>query len=141
MNLVDRFRPPSAEADARETLEWVRRMEVVSGIGCIAFGLAYWGDGWWSWALLGVGVVAISRWGGARTILRKAERDPSVLIDDPEQRRVRGRRAVVAMVPLYALFGGVVGYLVEGWGMAAFMAALVGGAAALGAWWSIRRWR
>jgi hypothetical protein len=38
------------------------------------------------------------------------------------------------LVPAYTLMAGVTGYLLDGWPAAIFMAAVIGGAAALGGW-------
>jgi hypothetical protein len=86
------FAAPSPEADPRATLEWVRRMEIVGGIAAILLAVTFWGEGWWSWVLLGVGVLGLSPWSGARAILRRAERKPETLVTDPGRRRTRARR-------------------------------------------------
>ena len=57
--------------------------------------------------------MGLSLWPGARAVLRRAEREPEILVTDPSRRRVRGRRVAVALVPLYSLIGAVVGYLVD----------------------------
>jgi len=120
-------------------MQWVRRWEVLSGLGSIAVALAFWDSSWWQWGLLAVGLLAVSPWGGAATILRKAERDPSVLIADPERRRARARRFAFIAGPAYAVVGAVVGYVIDGWGLAIFVAACSGLAAAAGAWWNLNR--
>ncbi len=100
---------PGPGADPRETLEIVRRWEIISGVGCIALGLIFWNEGWWHWALIGIGVFTVLPWGGAQGVLRKAERDPDVLIWDPERRRARARRIATFQTPIWILFGGAVG--------------------------------
>ena len=131
--------PPTAATDPRETLRWVRRMELVSGGAAIIAGLALWNDGWWHWVLIGVGLLGFSPWPGARAILRRADRKPGVLVSDPERRRCRGRRVALVQVPLYAISGFVIGYLVDGLGAAIFMGLALGLTAAFAAWLSLRR--
>ena len=75
-----------------QTLRWVRHMEIASAIAALALGIALWSQGWWHWVLIGVGILGLSPWPGAATILRKAERRPEILVSDPERRRTRGRR-------------------------------------------------
>lgn len=130
--------PPALEADPKETLRWVRRVELVSGIAAIALGLALWTMGWWHWVLLAVGLVGLSPWPGPRAILRRAERKPGVLVSDPIRRRARGRRATRVVVPLYFLTGAVAGYILDGWAAAVYMGLLMGAGPVLGAW-SYRR--
>lgn len=130
---------PEPEADPKEILRSVRRLEVVSGIAALLLALIPWNEGWWRWVLLGVGVFALSPWPGPAAILRRAERKPEILVTDPDRRRVRGRRIAMALVPLYSLTGAVVGYLVDGWPAAIFMGTLMGAGAALGAWSYVRR--
>jgi hypothetical protein len=78
--------PPPPNTGPRETLLWVRRMEVVGGIGCFALAAAFWTSTWWNWCLLAAGVISLSPWPGARAILRRADRHPDVLITDPQRR-------------------------------------------------------
>jgi len=71
----------------------VRRGELIAGVGCIAFGVVFWNQGWWHWLLIGLGVFTVLPWGGARTVLRKADKNPDVLVRDPAQSDGRmGRR-------------------------------------------------
>ena len=130
--------PPSADTDPRETLAWVRRWELVGGIGAIALGLALWGEGWWHWLLIGVGLLSLSPWPGPAAILRRAERKPTILVADPDRRRARARRVTAIQVPALVVIGALVGYLVDGWDAAVTMGALMGVGAALGAWWVLR---
>ena len=113
---------------------WVRRMEIVTGLGAIALGVAFWDVGGWHWVLIGVGVSRVLPIWGAAAILRKAERDPSVLAParTPEERRARGRRAGVLVLVLLVLAGAVVGLAASGWGAALFMSLAVGLSGALG---------
>lgn len=131
--------PPRPGGDPRETLRWVRGMEIVTGVGAIGLGLAFWNEGWWHWLLIGVGVLGLMPWSGAAAILRRAERDPSVLESDPARGRERGRRALFAMLLFTVLTGAVIGYAADGWGGAAVVGALSGGSGLLGAWWFLRR--
>ena len=114
-------------------------MEIVTGVGAIGLGLVFWNDGWWHWLLVGVGLLGLMPWFGAAAILRRAERDPSVLQTDPARGRERGRRALFVMLLFTLLVGGVIGYASGGWGGAAFVGALSGGSGLLGAWWYLRR--
>jgi hypothetical protein len=132
------IRPPTADTDPRETLAWVRRWEIASGIGAIVLGLALWNEGWWHWLLIGVGLLSLSPWLGAAAILRRAERKPEILVADPDRRRARARRLAPIQVPVLVLVGALVGYLVDGWAAAATMGALMGAGAALGVWWGLR---
>jgi hypothetical protein len=140
MRALRLLRPPAPDADPRESLLWVRRMEIASGVICLIVA-GVWADGWWRWLLVGLGLLGLSPWLGARSILRRAERKPGVLVTDPDRRRVRARRTVLILVPVYVLVGGVVGYLVDGWPAAGTMGGLMGVGAALGAWWVVRRYR
>ena len=132
------MRFPGPDTDPRETMEFVRRAEIISGVGCIALGLIFWSEGWWHWALIGIGVFTVLPWGGARTVLRMAEKDPDVLIWDPERRWARGRRAAIVLPPLAILIGGVAGYVMAGWGSAVVIAVLFGLGAGIGAWLTLR---
>jgi hypothetical protein len=129
------LRPPGPEADPREGLRWSRRGEIFCGLGAIAFGIAFWNEGWWHWLLIGVGVFGVLPLWGPAAILRRAERDPSILVSDPQRRRERGRRASLAMVPAAAAIGALIGFAGGGWRAAALVGVLTGVSAALGAWW------
>ena len=114
-------------------------MEMASGVAALMLGFAFWGDSWWPWLLIAAGVLGLSPWPGAAAILRKAQRSPDILLSDPERRRRRARRTVPFLLSIQVLGAAVVGYLVDGWPAAIFMAALIGFGGALGAWWFIRR--
>lgn len=58
---------------------WVRHMEVVAGIACLAFAVQLWSLGWWHWVFIGIGVLNLSPWPGVRMILRKANPEVWVL--------------------------------------------------------------
>ncbi len=131
--------PPALTADPKDVLCWVRRLEIVVGIVALMLSIVLWGEGWWHWALIAAGVLGLSPWPGARAILRKAERNPGILVGDPARRRARGRRAVMLLVPMYLLLGVGVGYVVDGWPAAISMGALIGGSGALGGWFYLRR--
>jgi hypothetical protein len=130
--------PPAPRTDPREILRWVRRMEIVTGALAIAFGVALWNSGWWHWVLIGVGVSGLLPWFGAATILRRAERDPSVLESDPARGRRRGRRVALLMVLFSLLTGAIIGYTSAGWSGATVVGAIAGASAALGAWLYLR---
>jgi hypothetical protein len=134
------MRMPTAATDPREALAWVRRMEIVCGVCSLAAGVVLWNDGWRHWLLIATGLIGLSPWPGARAILRRADRRPGVLVDDPARRRARGRRAVLAQVPAYAVVGLLVGLVTGGgWSAAIVLAGLMGASAALGAWVFLRR--
>jgi len=133
------MRMPTSSTDPREALAWVRRMEILTGLVALAAGVVLWGEGWWHWILIGTGLLGLSPWPGARAILRRAERKPGVLVDDAGRRRARGRRAVLAQVPIYAVVGVVLGLLIGGVGAAIVIGGLMGASAALGAWVFLRR--
>lgn len=124
---------PGPDTPPGETLRWVRRWELITGLACVVLGLALWGYGWWHWALLGVGVIGVSPWPGSAAILRRAEHDPTVLVTDPDRRRARARRATLFTVPAYALPGAVAGYVVGGWAVAVIAAVGMGLSAVVGA--------
>ena len=132
---------PGPETDPRETLRWVRRWEIVSGIGALLLAVPLWDDGWWRWALLASGVAGLSPWPGARMILRRDERDPDVLVWDPDRRRMRARRVALTQVAVNVVVGGLVGYLMDGWLAAIFIAGFAGAIAAVVGWLLIRRER
>jgi TRAP-type mannitol/chloroaromatic compound transport system permease large subunit len=129
---------PTAETEPRQALLWVRRMEILTGIGSLAFGVALWSHGWWHWLPVGAGVLGLSPWPGARAILRKSERKPEILISDREQRRRRKRRALMRLVPPEFLFITGLGYVFGGVGVAITAAILGGIGVGLGAWLSVR---
>ena len=123
------FALPSRDASPTETLRWVRRMEIKGGVAALT-----WSNEWWSWLLVGTGVLGLTPWSGASAILRKAQTRPEILISDPERRRRRGRRALKVIVPAYAVILTAIGYVLLGWGGAVFFC--VGGlvSCALGVW-------
>lgn len=131
-------RPPAPETDPGESLRWVRRWEVVSGIGAIALGLALWNVGWWHWLLIGVGLFSLAPWPGTQAILRRAERKPGVLVTDPDRRRARARRVVAIQSPILVAAAALAGYVLGGWGAAITIGALIGAGTALGAWLMLR---
>lgn len=133
------MRMPTSSTDPREALRWVRRMEILTGLVALAFGIALWSAGWWHWILIGTGLLGLSPWPGARAILRRADRRPGVLIDDADRRRARGRRAVLVQVPIYVVVGVVVGLITGGAGAAIVIGGLMGASAGLGAWAFLRR--
>jgi hypothetical protein len=135
MTLREWLVPPDPDEDPRETLRRVRRAETAAGIALIVLGVALWSEGWLHWVLIGLGLVSLSPLSGAAAILRKAERNPDVLVADPARRRARARTVTLAQIPFQAVLGAIVGYAVEGWGLAIFMAVLTGGMAAAYAWW------
>jgi hypothetical protein len=133
---------PRAESDPVEKLRFSRRMEIVGGIGGLVMAAAFWsGAGRWHWLLLGGGLLALSPWPGPAAILRRAERDPSILDHggDPVRRRRRVRRLTLALIPFSVAPAAVAGYLAGGWGAAAFCAGVAALGSGIGAWWSLRR--
>lgn len=132
---------PPPDGEPLETFRWVRRWEIVAGIANLAFGLAFWNHGWWSWLFIGIGLFSLLPWPGAGALVRKAERDPSAFVSDPETRERRGRRAAFILVPMYTAGGVAVGYVAGGWPAAIFVGLLVGFSASFGAWRSARRYR
>ena len=135
------FLPPPSGDEPKATFRWIRNWEIISGVVLIALGIGYWGEAWWSWAMLGMGVLSLLPWPGAGALLRKAERQPEAFITDPQRRRERARRVGFVMVPLYMIFGAVIGYVMDGWPAAAFISVLLGIGGVLGAWWTARRER
>jgi hypothetical protein len=133
--------PPSLRADPVETLRWTRRMELASGVLGIVFGVVTWSEGWWHWALIGTGLLALSPWPGAAAILRKARTRPDVLVRDPERRRARGRRAGVIAAAVEVVVMSTVGYVAFGWSGAAVLAVLSLASGALAVWYLVRRMR
>ena len=130
--------PPPPGGDPRDIIRYVRRVEVVTGIGCIV-AAAVWNDlDWLRWVLVATGVFSLSPWPGAAAILRRAERDPGVLVADPERRRARGRRVVLILAPLETVIGFAVGYVLGGWTVAVIMGPLIGVGAFAGAWLYLR---
>src|ERR1700733_564818 len=113
-SFLSRLGPPGSKADPRETLRWVRRVELVSGLVSVASGLALWGAGWWHWVLVAFGLVGLSPWPGVKTIIGRAPHDPGVLVSDPDRRRARARLAGAIVVPGYLLVGLVAGYVAGG---------------------------
>ena len=132
------LRPPGPEADPRETLRWMRRFEVVGGVLCLALAVVLWDEGWVRWVLIAMGVSSLSPWPGARAILRRAERDPDVLVWDPEVRRRRARWYALIAVPVVTIAGAVAGYMSDGWSAAGFVGALAGASAGWGTWSVLR---
>jgi hypothetical protein len=110
-------------------------MEIVSGLLAIAAGFVFFSGGWPRWVLVGIGVFGLLPWGGAATILRRGQRDPSVFETDPARGRRRSRRFVLVLVPFTVLLGAAIGYAGNGWGGAAFVGAACGLSSLLGAWW------
>lgn len=132
---------PPPDAEPLETFRWVRRWEIVAGVANLALGLVFWNEGWWSWLLIGIGLLSLVPWPGAGALVRKAERDPSAFVSDPDTRERRGRRAAFVLVPLSTAGGVTIGYIAGGWRAAIFVGLLVGLSASSGAWRSVRRYR
>src|SRR4051794_26710543 len=121
--------------------EWIRRGEIAGGVFAIIVGLYLWNAGWWHWIPIALGIYGLLPFGGATSLLRKAERDPSAFVSDPGQRRERARRFAFLMPAVFTAAGVLFGWMVGGWGAAVFIGALMGLSGALGAWWSVRRER
>jgi hypothetical protein len=127
------FAPPR-NGDARETLRWVRRIEIGMGvIGLVAAGTTWSGE-WWSWLIFGGSLVSLSPWPGAAAILRQAETRPEILNTDPVRRKERGRRFLRYFLPIYVLTFAGTGYLLLGVGGAIFFFAVAAIGGGLGAW-------
>ena len=135
-----RLRAPGPDADPRETLAWVRRFELITGVANLGLAIFFWDHETVRWVLLGVGLLGLSPWPGAAAVLRKAERNPEILVTDPERRRLRARRIALVQVPLYVVAGGLVGYAIDGWSFAIVLALVMGACAGVV---SVRmlRWR
>jgi hypothetical protein len=131
--------PPVPGADPRESLRWARRAEIAGGIFGILGALVLWDVEWVRWILLGLAVVAFLPWLGPAAILRRSERDQTVLETDPQRGRARARKVVLILVPALVVASALAGYIIDGVGTATFMAVLVGLAALLGAWPFLRR--
>ncbi len=109
-------------------------MEITTSIALLAGAAVAWSNDWWSWLLLGLGLLGLSPWPGPGAILRKAETRPEILVSDPARRRRRGRQALTIMVPAQtAIFTGV-GYVLLGWGGAVFFCVIALVSGALAAW-------
>lgn len=134
---MNRFRSRLAfpqGGDARETLQWVRRVEIGMGVAGLIAAATTWSGQWWSWLLFAVSLLSLSPWPGVGGILRKAETRPEILIEDPERRRERGRRFLRYFVPFYVVTFTVVGYLLFGIGGAVVFLVMGALGAGLGAW-------
>jgi hypothetical protein len=116
-------------------------MEIISGIVLVGLGIALWGIGWWHWVLVGLGLLGVSPWLGVRRILRRAERDPSVLVSDPERRRARARRTAPVTAAVQTVVCAGVGYALDGWPAALYVGGLGALGSAMGVWWTLRRFR
>jgi hypothetical protein len=135
------FKRPDPTKGPRETLRWVRRWEIASGVVAAAIGLAFWNSGPWSWFFLGIGLFTLSPWPGPGAALRRLDRKANTAVADPQRGRERARRFARLAVPIYALFGAGMGYLIGGWQAAVFIGGLMGASAAFGAWRVLRRSR
>lgn len=130
--------PPTPGAEPAETLRWVRRIEIVTGLLLIGLGVAFY-DGWWRWGLIAFGVLSLAPWPGAAAILRKADRKPDILISDPQRRRARGRQMLKIMVLVTFAFGVAYGYVIDGWTVAIITGVLAALCAGVGGRWALRR--
>jgi hypothetical protein len=136
---LSRLAPPPAAGDPRDTLRYVRAVEIFIAVVSFVFAIEL--TGWPRWALVATGLLSLSPWPGARSILRRADRDPDVLVSDADRRRARGRRVVLVLVPLYALGGAGFGYVIGGWSAALLVGVLIGGGAVAGGWLTMRSLR
>jgi hypothetical protein len=107
------FAPPR-NGDARETLRWVRRMEIGAGVLGLIAAATTWSGEWWSWLIVGGSLLSLSPWPGAAAILRSARSRPEVLITDSEHCNMRGRRFLRYFLPIYILVFAAIGYLLLG---------------------------
>ena len=127
------FAPPR-NGDARDTLRWVRRMEIGVGVLGLITAATTWSGEWWSWLIVGGSFLSLSPWPGAAATLRNAKSRPEILITHSEHRKERGRRFLRYFLPIHALVFAAIGYLLLGAGGAIFFfaGATIGGG--LGAW-------
>src|SRR4051794_14768991 len=105
---------PPRSGDPRQTLRWIRRMQIVMGVGGLIAAALTWTGEWSSWLILGGSLLSLSPWSGARAILRKADKRPEILVTDRAQRRRRARRTVRLLVPTYLVIFTIVGYVSGG---------------------------
>lgn len=126
--------PPPADGDPRETMRWVRRMEVVGAVFCFVAAIVVDDPAWARWVLIAFGVLGLSPWPGAAAILRRADRNPDVLVSDPERRRARARRAMRFTAAGEVALTFLVGLVVGGLSVAIVMGVLGGVGALLGVW-------
>jgi cobalamin synthase len=131
--------PPAPGAGPHDTLRWVRRQELLVGGLSLVITVALWNEISFHWLLVGCALLSLSPWPGAAAILRRAETKPQVPITDPERRRSSGRRGAVILVAFNAVTGAVVGYVVNGWPVAATLAVVTALIATVTSWWSLRR--
>jgi hypothetical protein len=69
---------------------------MICGVLLVVCGVTVMDDGLPRWVVIGCGVLALLPWLGPAAILRRAERNPDVLIWDPARRADRaGRVAIV----------------------------------------------
>jgi fatty acid desaturase len=130
---------PPRDGDARELLRYSRRMEILGAVAALIGAAVTWSGEWWTWLLVGVGLLGLSPWPGPAAILRRAEKNPDILVDDPQRRRERARRLVTILVPAYTLLFTLAGYLLLGWGGALFFLVLGALSSGIGAWLVLRR--
>jgi hypothetical protein len=137
--LRSRLAPPPADGEPRETMRWVRRMEIVSAVFAFVVAAIVSAPAGLRWALVALGLLALSPWGGANTILRKADKNPDVLIADPERRRERGRRVLWIMSAFEIVVLVAIGLVMGGASLALVMG-VIGVFCALAGAWLFRRW-
>jgi hypothetical protein len=94
-----------------------------------------------NWILVGCALLSFSPWPGAAAILRRAEKNPGVLITDPDRRRERGRHGMRLIVLMNAAIGAVVGYILAGWEAAATLCGLVTLIGIGASWFTLRHLR
>lgn len=124
------------DGDARETLRWVRRMEIGVGVLGLVAAATTWSGEWWS--CRGSSSVEASRASPRgrepRRSCAKAETRPEILITDPVRRKERGRRFLRYFLPIYVLIFAGIGYLLLGVGGGIFFFAVAAIGGGLGAW-------
>jgi hypothetical protein len=112
--------------DPRETMRRLRLAEIGLGALLVVAGLTAGAPGGWRWVIVGCGIFSMLPVSGATAILRRAERNPNILIWDPERRKARAPRITAVVAASEALIAGAIGYLIDGWTLAILMAAGVG---------------
>jgi hypothetical protein len=129
---------PPREAGPRASLLWVRRIEILSGLLALTFGLLEWSQGWWHWLLIGFGLLGLSPWWGVGRILRRADSGPEILNHDAERGYHRARRFLIIWLPTFIIAAAAIGYAYGHWLGAGINIVLIGGGGTLGGWLTLK---